>query len=693
MVREKGKANASTKRSVSGRAAVASEAALTNESSDVENNVETGGSAETAVTEQTMITVVVEEENGEEEHDGAEEENDGEEEHDGAEEENDGPEAEIEEELAMEEDEGYKENEVVGGGDETCSADNKEEDAIDNDEGNNQETAIEEEDGKQNVDDNQETAIEQEGGKQNVDEQVGGAVGLDKGNQEDGMGKNEDETNANEKKKEKVEGSLKQKTKRWRKRNNRKRKANGTPLEKDENKQVMKKVASNGKVSKDLGKLDSKVVEQSSKKVASGDKSRMAPKDMDFEGKDKPEPSSKKSSPKKKANGMGMIFMCNSETKKDCYRYKVLGLPANKKEIVEKIYKGTRLFLYDVDLKLMYGIYKAVGRGGLNLAPKAFKSQFPSQVRFTVLEECLPIAEETFRQAIKKNYYTKSKFDCQLSSEQVKDLCKLFTTASKGSRSKDTRLAPETRVISRRDRAKRRGRDERRRPDRAPRRSERVEERVYRGQVEDRRYHEQVEDRGYREHPHFHERSLITSPLMPLAPFQPLPPPAPVQSYAYDRTLGRDPYRRDTVIQHDDSYRQSRLVELPDAYRRDTVIGNPDVYRRRALVEPHDYYRREVIPERREYHQPLNLETRLQDDGGISDPYVSYRERLSYHDPVNSVRSQPEYNPPAAGLRSEYRRGGISTEYSSARSMLPEYPSSAASSLYEYPPRQPQYRY
>ncbi|KAJ8535577.1 hypothetical protein K7X08_023297 [Anisodus acutangulus] len=685
MVRAKGKANASTKRSVFGRAAVASEDALTNDSSEMEYNLETGGSVETAVTEQTTITVVAEEE------------------HDGAEEENDGPEAETEGELAMEEDEDYKENEVVGGGDETCNADSKEEDAIDNDEGNNQETAIEEEGGKQNVDDNQETSIEQEGGKQNVDDkQVGGAAGLDKDNQEDGMGKNEDETNANEKKKEKVEGSLKQKTKRLRKRNNRKRKANGTPLEKNENKQVMKKVASDGKVSKDSGKLDSKVVEESSKKVASGDKSRVAPKDMDFEGKDKPEPSSKNSSPKKKAKGMGMIFMCNSGTRKDCYRYKVLGLPANKKETVEKIYKGMRLFLYDVDLKLMYGIYKAAGRGGLNLAPKAFKSQFPSQVRFTVLEECLPIAEETFRQAIKKNYYTKSKFDCQLSSEQVKDLCKLFNTGRKGSRSKDTQLAPETRVISKRDRAKRRGQDERRRPDRAPRRFERVEERGYRGQVEDRRYREQVEDRryreqvedrGYREHPHFHERSLITSPLIPLAPLQPLPPPAPVQSYAYDRTLGRDPYRRDTLIHHDDSYRQSRLVELPDAYRPDTVIGNPDVYRRQALVEPRDYYRREVIPEHREYHQPLNLETRFQDDGGISDPYVSYREHLSYHDPVNSVRSQPEYNPPAAGLRSEYRRGGISTEYSSTRSMLPEYPSSAASSLYEYPPRQPQYRY
>ncbi|OEL16975.1 hypothetical protein BAE44_0022007 [Dichanthelium oligosanthes] len=140
------------------------------------------------------------------------------------------------------------------------------------------------------------------------------------------------------------------------------------------------------------------------------------------------------------ASPAGFIFMCNGATKPDCYRHRVLGLPRGKLEAVSRIRRGAAVFLYDFDIKRLYGPYRADSDGGADLVPGAFHGRFPAQVgslvdrrqemgrgvvKFMIDGDFMPIPESSLRSAIKENYF-KGKFSPELTSTQVEKLRALF---------------------------------------------------------------------------------------------------------------------------------------------------------------------------------------------------------------------------------------------------------------------------
>ncbi|CAJ1939651.1 unnamed protein product [Sphenostylis stenocarpa] len=119
----------------------------------------------------------------------------------------------------------------------------------------------------------------------------------------------------------------------------------------------------------------------------------------------------------------GAIFISNSETRRECFKKGLFGLPSTEIQFVEQVKAGMVLFLYEYDKRQLHGVFKASCDGGINIVPNAFAKvgkQFPAQVKFEPIWFCKPLPEKLFRDAIRENYFSANKFNFGLSENQRK---------------------------------------------------------------------------------------------------------------------------------------------------------------------------------------------------------------------------------------------------------------------------------
>ena len=77
----------------------------------------------------------------------------------------------------------------------------------------------------------------------------------------------------------------------------------------------------------------------------------------------------------------GFIFACTEKTEDECFKRSLFGTSKVYAPIVIKVRKGDLLFLNNIESNVIYGVFKAISNGKLNIVSEAWKGKYPYQVK------------------------------------------------------------------------------------------------------------------------------------------------------------------------------------------------------------------------------------------------------------------------------------------------------------------------
>eukprot|EP00210_Caulerpa_lentillifera_P006186 g5910.t1 len=133
-------------------------------------------------------------------------------------------------------------------------------------------------------------------------------------------------------------------------------------------------------------------------------------------------------------NLRGLIMGCTDETKDECLREMVFGLPAKHWDYIKDVPPGTSVYLFNYNRRCLYGIFQSVGEPQWNFKPYGWSpspripTRFPAQIRVERSMSCPSLHEVEYGPILewRQNYITFQKFSFELDLEQVQALNQLF---------------------------------------------------------------------------------------------------------------------------------------------------------------------------------------------------------------------------------------------------------------------------